>query len=274
MKLAEKLRILGLTAKEIKVMSTIIAGPNTPLLISRKTKVSRPAVYDILKKLKKRELINTNILNGKKYWRLANKEDIDQALYEAKKLLLSISEGTEEAKGLSDGTVIVHRGSEAVSNIILSLAKDHKDERLIAFQGNFVQQGWDTVVGKDKINEFNYAIGKNGIITEAVLPPRWFENHISNLSDKEGLKWAKGFLDRAFAAYQIENEYLNHAGQIFIFKNSLYLMSMNEALVIEIRNSELQKMIKQIFSFVEDHAERIHVNKSVDAIIEKLEKIT
>jgi len=50
-------------------------------------------------------------------------------------------------------------------------------------------------------------------------------------------------------------------------------MSMHEALVIEIRNSELQKMIKQIFSFVEDHAERIHVNKNIAAIIEKLEKI-
>lgn len=57
-----------------------------------------------------------------------------------------------------------------------------------------------------------------------------------------------------------------------MFKDSLYLMAMNEALVIEIRNSELQKMIKQMFSFIEEYAEKVDVNSRVQEIIKRMEK--
>ena len=272
MKLREKVKILGLSIKEEKVLMSVIDGFNTPLLISDNTNVSRPAVYEILKKLKKRGIVTTIIINGKKYWSLSRKEDIDRDLYEAKKVILSISEGSEEVKGLSDGAVVVIRGKEAVLKLITSIAKDYKNERLYAMQGDSVQKGWDDIVGLDKINDFNHSLRSNGVITEAILQNNWFEDHISNLGDKEGLLWAKGFNDRAHATYQIDKKYFNHAGQIFMFKNSLYLMAMNEALVVEIRNSELQKMIKQMFSFIEEHADKINVNQKLNDIIKNLEE--
>ncbi len=135
-----------------------------------------------------------------------------------------------------------------------------------------MQQGWDAIVGPEKINEFNYDLRKNDVITEAILPYDWFEDHVRDLGNKEGLKWAKGFIGRAYATYEIDKEYFRHAGQIFIIKDSLYLMAMNEALVVEIRNSELQKMIKQMFSFIEEGAEKINVNERLQKIIDRLEK--
>lgn len=260
MELHQNLAILGLSRKERLVLLAIIEGTRTPLLIARRTKVTRPAVYDILRKLKLRGVVHSYVHNGKKYWSRARNEDIDSALYEAKRTLLSISEGANEIKGLSDGTVIMHTGKEAIGDLIAHIAKDHKNERLFTLQGSKVSGGWESMVGQEKINEFNANVKKNGILTETIIPRGWFEDTLKETSEKEGLKWIQGFADRALATYQIDREFFNHAGQIFMFKSSLYLLSMKEGLIIEIRNSELQKMIKQMFSFIEEHAEKIDVN--------------
>jgi DNA-binding MarR family transcriptional regulator len=269
MELRKSLSILGLSTKEERVLIALTEGVSTPLLLARVTKVTRPAVYDILKKLKDRGLVKSNILNGKKSWHLARNEDIDQALYETKKVLLSISDGVEETKGLSDGAIVVHRGSKAILKLFDHITKDHKEERLYTMHGEKVFNGWDTMLGKEKINEFNDDVKKNGILTESIIPEGWFEENIKRIGEEEGLVWIQGFIDRALATYQVDKKYFNHAGQIFMFKSSLYLMSMNEGLVVEIRNSELQRMIKLMFSFIEDHAERIDVNSMLKQRIGK-----
>lgn len=40
---ADSIKLLGLSAKEAKVLGAVWAGKDTPLLIARETKVSRPA---------------------------------------------------------------------------------------------------------------------------------------------------------------------------------------------------------------------------------------
>jgi hypothetical protein len=77
---------------------------------------------------------------------------------------------------------------------------------------------------------------------------------------------------RPHSAVRIDKSYFDHAGQIFIFKNSLYLISMNEALVVEIRNSELQKLIKQMFAFIEDNGQKFNMSEHAESIIKDLEK--
>lgn len=273
MDIREKLKILDLTLKEEKVLLAVLNGSNTPLLLARTTKVTRPAVYVILKKLKKRGLVHTRIISGKKYWEMVRKEDIDQSLYEAKKVLLSISEGTEEVKGLSDGTVIVHRGKEAIKELITTMLKGHKREWFYTMQGDAVQKGWDEVVGQEGINDFNEYLKKNDILTKIVLPFGWFEDQANRLGPKAAVAWVKGFIDRAHSAVQVDEKYFDHGGQIFIFRNSLYLMSLNEALVVEIRNSELKKLITQMFAFMEDNANRFNMNEQAQKLIVNLEKI-
>ena len=267
METAETLKLLGLSKKEQKVLIALQNGSDTPVKLTKTTDVSRTAIYAILQNLKKRGIAASHIQNGKKHWTLADEREIEETLYAAKRSLLKIPEGREEVKGMSDSIVIVHRGKEAVLKLIISLAKDHKNERLYTMQGNSVQPGWDEVVGAQKINEFNNNIKKNAIITETILPYDWFEDHIRDLGNKEGVTWAKGFTERAFAAYEIDKSYFNHAGQIFMFKDSLYLMAMNEAIVVEIRHSELQKMIKQMFSYIEEHADRLNVSEKLEPII-------
>lgn len=270
MESTESLKLLGLSKKELKVLTALQEGADTPVKLTKATDVSRTAIYAILQNLKKRGIVVSHIKNGKKTFILADEREIEEVLYAAKRTLLKIPEGREEIMGLSDSTVIVHRGKDAVLEALLSITK-HKHERLYGLQGNTVQQGWDSIVGPEKINEFNHDLRKNDVITEAILPYEWFEDHIQDLGHKEGLKWAKGFIGRAYATYLIDKKYFEHAGQIFMFKDSLYMMAMNEALVVEIRNSELQKMIKQMFSFIEEYAEKVDVNTRLREIIERME---
>jgi sugar-specific transcriptional regulator TrmB len=64
--LKDQLKFLDLSTKEEKVLMALKHGHTTPLRIMEATKVSRPAVYDIFKKLKKRGLVESRITNGKK----------------------------------------------------------------------------------------------------------------------------------------------------------------------------------------------------------------
>ena len=95
-------------------------GLDTPLLLARHTKVSRPAVYAILQNLKKRGLAASHITNGKKRWQLASEKEIEETIYETKRALLKIPTGREELHGLSDSTIVVHRGREAVREAMLN----------------------------------------------------------------------------------------------------------------------------------------------------------
>ena len=258
----QNLLVLGLSKKEDKVLLALQDGSNTPVLLSRTTKVSRPAIYAILNNLKKRGLVGSNILNGKKHWSLASERDIEEILYATKRTLLKIPEGKVEIHGRIDSAIVVHRGEGAIKKLIAHILLEHQNEKLHGLQGNVSSIGWDKMFNVEETNYFNEAVKKNGVIVEAILPQNWFEQHIKKL----GAVWAKGFEGRTTRVNTIDAKYFAHGGQMFVFKNSLYLLALNEEIVIEIKNSEIQKMILALFSFIQDNSRTIDAN----AILRKL----
>ncbi len=264
----EQIKLLGLSRKEIWVLDALREGKNTPLSISRYTKVSRPAIYEILVRLHKRTLVKSNIRNGKKYWSQVKDRNLEQELYETKKALLGFEEGREEIYGLSDSTVVVHRGGRAVRKILDSIVKEYKKERLYAIQGDKVAEGWERIYTTTGINEWNKGVKKNQIITEMIFPEGMIERQVNIY----GEKWARDFEGRAAVAHEIDQNYFQHGGQIFIFKKSLYLMAMNEEVIIEVRNSEIQKLILSMFRFIQDNSHKFDVNALLRSIIEAKKK--
>ena len=264
METPDNLKILDLSRKEKRVLTLLRQGKSTPLLIAKETTISRPAIYEILKRLHRRGLVVSSIKNGRKSWLLAKSRDIDSCLYDAKRYLLSLSEGTEEIKGLSDSMVVVHRGSEAIRAQLHSLFKDHRGARLFGIQGNTVGVGWKRVFGEEGLNELNRLIKENQIIVEAILPEGWFEQQFKAL----GKKWAQDFEGRMAAAHVIPETYFNHAGEVLIFKNNLYLVSMHEEIVIEIKNSEMQKLLLSMFEYVKETSRKVDINEKLRSLIE------
>lgn len=267
METQEMLRLLGLSKKEQKVLALLQDGRNTPVKITKDADISRTAVYAILANLKKRGLVEVHTQTGRKNWSLASERDIEKVLYAAKRVLLNIPEGREEVAGLSDATVVIHRGKEAVRAVINNLFAENSNERLYGFQGDVAAINWNEVFSVVETNRINRLIKQKGIIVNAVLPDGWFERQTREL----GVEWAKDFEGRTTRTTTISDEYFKHGGQLFLFKNSIYLISLGEELIIEIRNSEIQKMLMAFFQFIEDNSHALDVNGLLRNLIVEME---
>jgi Fe2+ or Zn2+ uptake regulation protein len=268
MKTDVRLRALGLSKKEDRVLVALRDGARTPLALSRVTKVSRPAVYTILQNLKKRGLVESRIVDGKKQWRMCNEHEIDRVIADAKHALLKTPEGSTEVYGMSDSSVVVHRGAEAIKRLMLTLFAAHPRERLLGFQGDTSTIGWNHMFSVPETNKINRDIKNNRIIVEAILPEGWLEEQTKLL----GVGWAKDFEGRTTRVNVIDPKYFKHGGQCFIFKDSLYFFALNEELLIEVRNSEIQKMILSIFAFIQDNSHVIDANELLRKLMEQSDK--
>jgi DNA-binding CsgD family transcriptional regulator len=266
MSLHADLRILGLTHKEERVLLAVRDGIDTPLELSRTTHISRPTIYLILSTLKRRGLVESRIRNGRRYWRLCDEREIDQVVANAKRAILKNPQGREEVYGISDSTVIVHRGKSAIKKLLLPLFASSKQERFLwGFQGDTSTIGWNRVFTVTETNRINRDIKNNNVITEAFLPEGWFEEQVRVL----GVKWAKDFEGRTTRVNVLDPKYFKHGGQCFLFKNSLYLFALNEELVVEVRNSEIQRMIRSIFAFMQDNSRTIDANTLLRSLMDK-----
>ncbi|OGZ12010.1 MAG: hypothetical protein A3D67_02375 [Candidatus Lloydbacteria bacterium RIFCSPHIGHO2_02_FULL_51_22] len=259
------LRALGLSQKEEKTLLALQNGADTPLVIARKTSISRPAVYAILKNLKKRGIAEYHTRNGKKRWKVSDEREIDRAIADAKRELLNIPEGREEVYGQADTMVVIHRGEKAIKNLLHEIIEENKGERLYGYQGKVSSIGWDTFFSVSETNRLNRAIKDNHLIVEAVIPDGWFEEQVA----RSGIEWAKEFEGRTTRVNVIDPKYFEHGGQMFLFKKSLYLFALNEGIIIEIRNSEIQKMILAMFEFIQDNSRAIDANELLRTLIAK-----
>jgi hypothetical protein len=236
---------------------------HTPLGIASETGVSRPAIYAILNKLKVRGIVERHVVAGKKYWRICDARTIEEVLYDAKRALLQIPEGREEVHGRSDSAVIVHRGADAIKRLFNPLFTLHKHERFYGFYSDVPATGWNSLFTASETNRINRDIKEGGIIAEGITSEGFFEEQTKEL----GIDWAKDFEGRMARINIIGHEYFEHGGLVWIFKESLYLMALHEELVVEVRNSEIQKMILKMFAFMQDNSRTIDVNELLRNII-------
>ena len=260
MELREKLKILDLSIKEEKVLLALQSGLVTPLAIAKATRVTRPAVYDIFKKLKKRGLVESHIKDGKKSWGMVSESELADMLYETKKVLLKFSDGSEELHGVSDSVITVHRGKETLRKVIFAMIKDRRNERFLGlsdFTPELLEEGWLTVLSAEDIHEFNRMVKKNAIIAELVAPFGWIDEHYKAMGDN----WAKDYEGRAASSVYIDKKYFRHSGQIFAFSDALYLLALKDQLVIEIRHSDIQKMILGMYAFMKESGKPVDVNR-------------
>lgn len=265
---AQQVRLLGLSRKEVSVLSALIDGSDTPLRLSRATHVSRPGVYGILRALKARGLVISHIQNGKKVWALSDRRRIEQDFFETKRSLLHLNKGEREVYGASDSVVTVHRGAEACRKVIRHIIDDHKNDRIYGFQGDVAANNWNDVFSLEETHHFNRMIKKHSLIMDVIMPDGLFERQTKEL----GVEWAKNYEGRAARTNIIDEEYFQHGGQLFLFKESIYLIALREELIIEVRNSDIQKMLMAFFRFMQDNSPTIDANELLRRLAKTEEK--
>lgn len=262
----EIFRLLNLSTKEAKVFLSLQNGNITVVEIATHTGVSRPSVYDILKKLKYRGLVGSSIVHGKKSWSIATEKTLTEVLYDTKKAILGFADGKEEVSGATDGVVTVHRGNEAVKKAIFGMIANRKHERFLCYTAfsDLLDKGWLAIFTPDEINEFNRIVKKNGIISELVAPENWVEDHYKAMGDT----WAKDYEGRASSAVYLSPKYFQHSGQIFAFKDVMYLLALNDKMIIEIRHSDIQTMVLAMYAFMKERGDTVDVNRRLRELVE------
>ena len=266
------LQLLNLSSHEAKLFALLQSDmPLTPLELSRKCAIPRASIYVALSGLKKRGLARHVIINKKSKWCRTSESELTNILYETKKKLLGFVDGKEEvvsgASSATDGVVTVHRGNTAVKKVIFDMIRDRKHERFLGYTAfsDVLMKGWMNVFTEDEINEFNRIVKKNGIISELIAPENWIEDHYKAM----GNTWAKDYEGRTSSAVYLDKKYFQNSGQIFAFKDVMYLVALNDKMVIEIRHSDIQKMILGMYSFIKERGETVDVNKRLRELMKK-----
>jgi len=233
--------------------------------------VSRPSVYDILAKLKLRGLVESKIYKGKKRWQLASARDLSETLYTLKKDLLGLTDGREEVGAVQGGAVVMYQGDAAVRQKVFEIFATRHDERFIGYLGlDENLAGWFSMFNAEEISSLNRLIKKQSLITEAVFPTGW----VTEMFARQGLTWAKDYEGRTAAASYIDPAYFDNGGQLFAFKDVVYLIALKDKLMIELRHSELQKMILTFYRFMREHGRAFDLNGELRRLIEKSEATT
>jgi hypothetical protein len=264
MQLPLSVPLLGLSKKERLVLDCIRRGLKTPLSIHEATHISRTAIYHIITLLLARGLVHRYKEHGKHYVRMATDKELVETIYTVKKELLGFVDGKEEVHGLQDSTVIVHRGAEAVKKCLLEAFVSHQGERLIGFQGVGNVERWATIFSDHEIGELNKMVKKNHIIMQSVLSDDWIDKTFALM----GSTWAKDFEGRATQVHYIGERYFKHEGEIFIFKNTAYLLSLNDKIVIEIRHSAIAMVITMLIRHITDTTPAVDVNRRLRELME------
>ena len=266
MKKVPELTLLGLSKKEKQVFVCIEKGHSTPLLIHEATGISRTAIYHIVEILKKRGLVKGYIKEGKRLLRVATERELGDILYETKRELLHFSSGKEEIV-VSDSTVIVHRGHEAVKECLVYMFQTYKKERFIGIQGKNDIQAWTETFTVKFINSLNRLIKEHGQISEGLVPTGWLEHCYLTF----GPEWVDDYMGRAGRMHYLDEKYFNHSADIYIFKKVMFLISVKDLLVVEIRHSDISTAVLDLIRFAMDTTRPINYAEIIRTMVKKHE---
>jgi len=263
MKPLPPLTLLGLSKKERQVLQAVRDGCKTVLAVHKATKVSRTAIYHIVSVFKTRGLITSSRKNGRLLLRLPSDRSLSDALYETKKQLLAFPEGKEEVLE-AESHVIVHRGVDAIKACLTKAFAHHASSRFTGLQGPNDFSHWLDAFGSEYINEINRIIKKNALISEGIVSEGWFKDSFENF----GPGWVNDYLGRMGAVHSIPKEYFNHASDIYIFNEAVYLICARDLLIIEIRHPDIAQAITLLIRYIMDTTRAIDYSRIIKELHE------
>ncbi|MDB4991855.1 MAG: hypothetical protein JWL75_100 [Parcubacteria group bacterium] len=249
--------LFGLSPSASKVLSAVKDGLPTPVAISNETGISRPAIYAILNQLEEQGLITSGTLKGKRFWHIANPSQINRVFETARSALLGSKEEKELLYEEKNIEVKVYRGKKTIIELMRFIYQEHVGETCIGIQGANVYDGWRDLIGLETIHELNKSIKKHRMIMQVIVP----QDHFQRVVPTMGVEWAKHFEGRTTRVNEIDESYFQNKGEMVVFKDSVYLICMEEALVIEIKHSHIQKMLLSLIHYVQDNSRVIDGNQ-------------
>ena len=226
-----------------RVVLENIQKHNTPLELSTVTKIPRPTVYITLEKLETRNLIHSVKVGKKRKWLLIDGINTHD-LFTNQKITKVDNLGVK-----------IYTEKNDIIDVLDRLNKPSKD-RLHILSGEDILDDYDSVVGKEKIIEFNENIKTSKIIVDMICTRFTLDQQMSHFGDD----WAESYIGRSTEVHVIDKKYLNHNRQIFIYNGRVYFFMLDKPAIVEISDKNLVRAILNIFEFFKDNTPSFDMN--------------
>ena len=231
--------IIGLTKQEGVVMERLNNERMTVAALSRETGIPRTTLYYILPKLRERGWLTTHQVKNRTLWtRVAKEVYVDQFDHMVQTFFSDQSKKSLRAR--STDTIRFHEGFDNVFKLYNELitADPHKKKRIQTIQPTAsIREGLRKARAK-KFVELNTKIIENQLITEGVLPERYYRE----LGKEFGEKWLTSLMGRAASIHVLPEDHFPFQTEAHSVEGAFYIIDWYDETMLEIRYPALESM--------------------------------
>jgi predicted transcriptional regulator len=215
---------------------------NTPLKISRETKIPRPTVYFILEKLKTRGLVKKEKIGKKSIWLLKNN--------------IEVSDGNEIE---THKNLKVYDSPELIIDFLYKFIHNGTS-RFQFFNGDHNPKYWGEHIKTDEVVKLNNLIRDNNLVSDVISSTSFIRQN----EDVLGQEWTNSFVDKPTEYHVLDSKYTNFNSQIILQKGKVFIMNIEKPVVFEISDPDIYKCFLSIFEFIKDHTKTSSLSEVVN----------
>jgi predicted transcriptional regulator len=255
------LKFLGLTRLETTILETL-TEPRNPSDVARIAKVVRTSVNYNLKQLVHRGLVE-RITTGKRHLYVARSPaDLRSMMQRASDSIGAHTHGVR-IKTAQEDEFIIHVGADEIVPAFVRIVLEIKNDRVKAIQHHRSYTDQVAVLTKEQAVTFNEAIIKNKIIVDGLLNENAYSEYEKKIRrDPESYRAQIETLGGRMADYGVfpDGVFDVHA-EIWIFKTTTLVINWKDKIAIEITNTNMTGLIRDMFEYVKSGSRKIDHNE-------------
>lgn len=254
---------LGFTSKEAQVLLELYRHrrANVSVLASA-MKQPRTTVALMLEKLqKKNAVVKVRVANHTE-WEAVDPEHLhahrDEQL-RAFKTHIEPLRALSRAKSSKEKSVIeYYRGKEGLLRAYDLLLELDRAERIYGFEGSASMMEKLALFTEEETLRWQSSLKKRGIILEVAVSDK-----LLKILKKTTTKHLRNLLGRATIATTIPDELMDFESDIFVFRETAFIMVPSEKLAIVIRERKISRVLKALLIYAINAGEKIDLNAAI-----------
>lgn len=243
---------LGLSKNEIVVYLTLLElGSSTAVNIAKTAKLHRPNVYDALERLIKKSLVSYNVVEGVKYYEVADPEQLMSLLktkeIQIQSLIPELKVKQFEAKPTS--SVAVFEGVAGARRMMQEIVDNTKEFYVLG-----VPKDYAKTLGEGWVKEWH---------TDRVRKKVWFHHIVNEDYYTHRIEFLRAL---KYTSIKFLPKEYNAPNVLFIYDKGVVLVFMQPFVSIRILSEDAAKSFRQYYALLEKIAvDRAPQEKNTDS---------
>lgn len=264
------LSFLGLTALEQTILSAL-TEPRNPSDIARLTGDVRTSIAYNLGKLQERGLVEC-ITSGKRKFYVARSPAEVRRLLEKATEAAGVPLTGARVKTTREDEFVIHVGAAEIVPAFARILLEIKNERVKAIQHHLSYTDQIAVLTREQSVAINEAIIKNKVIVDGLLNEGAYKEYAQKIrKNPEAYRAQIETLGGRMADYGVfPDDRLKAHAEIWIFKTTTLIINWQDKVAIEMTNSAMTTLMREMFEHVKTASRKIDHNAMMRELRELL----